>query len=102
MTENMGRINERVQETVVGVQSTVHRAIEGFKQMQKTGGAANTPVDEPLERVKGTVNEMVERLKPSADLVGYTQQNPWLLVGGAVLMGLRAPGHEGGGSACAR
>jgi ElaB/YqjD/DUF883 family membrane-anchored ribosome-binding protein len=87
MTENMGRIKERVQETVEGVQSTVHRAMEGFKQMQTTGDGAKTAVDELLERVKGTVNEMVERVKPAADLLGYAQQNPWLLVGGAVLIG---------------
>jgi ElaB/YqjD/DUF883 family membrane-anchored ribosome-binding protein len=40
-----------------------------------------------LESVKGTVNETVERAKPTADLLDYVQQNPWLLVGGAVLMG---------------
>jgi ElaB/YqjD/DUF883 family membrane-anchored ribosome-binding protein len=87
MTENMGRINERVQETVEGVQSTVHRAMEGFKQMQTTGEEVKTAVDDVLERVKGTVNEMTERVKPAANLLGYAQQNPWLLVGGAVLLG---------------
>ena len=87
MTENMEKIKERVQETVENVQSTVHRAMEGFKQMQTTGDGAKTAVDELLERVKGTVNEMVERVKPAADLLRYAQQNPWLVVGGAVLMG---------------
>jgi ElaB/YqjD/DUF883 family membrane-anchored ribosome-binding protein len=87
MTENTERINARVQETVAGVQSTVHRALEGFKQMQTTGDGAKTAIDEVLERVKGTVNEMVERMKPATDLLSYAQQNPWLLVGGAVLMG---------------
>jgi ElaB/YqjD/DUF883 family membrane-anchored ribosome-binding protein len=87
MTENTERINARVQETVAGVQSTVHRALEGFKQMQETGDGAKSAVDELLEGVKGTVNDMVERVKPAADLLGYAQQNPWLWVGGAVLMG---------------
>ena len=87
ITENTERINERVQETVAGVQSTVHRALEGLKQMQTTGDGAETAVDELLERVKGTVNDMVERMKPATDLLSYAQQNPWLLVGGAVLMG---------------
>ena len=87
MTENTERLNERVQETVVGVQSMIHRALEGFKQMQTTGDGAKTAVDEVLERVKGTVNDMVERMTPATDLLSYAQQNPWLLVGGAVLMG---------------
>jgi hypothetical protein len=95
-TENTGRINERVQETVAGLQSTVHRAMEGFKQMQETGDEAKTAVDELLEGVKGTVNEMVERVKPAADLLGYAQQNPWLWVGGALLLGyiLGSPARE--------
>ena len=42
MSEDMGKINERVQETVEGVQSTVHRAVEGFKQMQ-TGARGRSP-----------------------------------------------------------
>jgi ElaB/YqjD/DUF883 family membrane-anchored ribosome-binding protein len=61
--------------------------LEGFKQMQTTGDGAKTAIDEVLERVKDTVNEMVERMKPATDLLSYAQQNPWLLVGGAVLMG---------------
>jgi ElaB/YqjD/DUF883 family membrane-anchored ribosome-binding protein len=96
MNENTGRINERVQETVAGVQSTVHRAMEGFKQMQETGDGAKTAIDDVLERIKGTVNEMVERVKPAADLLSYAQQSPWLWVGGAVLLGyiLGSPARE--------
>ena len=87
MTENMGSIKERVQETVEGVQSTVRRAMEGFKQMQETGEGLKTAIDDVLERVTSTGNEMTERVKPVADLLGDAQQNPWLVVGGAVLLG---------------
>ncbi len=76
-----------MQETIDGVQSTVQSAMEGFKQMQETVDRAKTAVDELLERVNGTVNEMVERLKPAADLLDDAQQNPWLLVGSAIVMG---------------
>ena len=39
-----------------------------------------------LESVKGTGNETVERVKPTADLLAYVQQNPWLLMASAILM----------------
>jgi ElaB/YqjD/DUF883 family membrane-anchored ribosome-binding protein len=87
MTENMGRVEERVQETVDGLKSSVHKAMEGFKQIQETVNGAKTAVDGMLESVKGTVNETVERVKPTADLLDYVQQDPWLLIGSAVLMG---------------
>jgi hypothetical protein len=40
-----------------------------------------------LEHVKGTVNEMVEHVKPTADLLNDRQQNPWFLMGSAIVMG---------------
>ena len=87
MTESMGRVEKRVQETVAGLPSTVHSAMEGFKQIQGTVDGAKTAVDELIESVQGTVNETVERVKPAADLLDYVRQNPWLLVGSAILMG---------------
>jgi ElaB/YqjD/DUF883 family membrane-anchored ribosome-binding protein len=76
-----------VQETVDGLKSTVHKAMERFKPLQETVDGAKTAVDGMLESVKGTVNETVERVKPTANLLHYVQQNPWPLIGSAVLMG---------------
>ena len=72
-TENLGRVNERVQETIEGLKSTVHCAMEGFKQLQETVDGAKSAVDEMLESVKGTVDEMVQHVKPTADLLDYGQ-----------------------------
>ena len=83
----MERVAEGVQETVDGVKSTVESAMEGVKQVQETVEGAKAAVDEILESVKGTVNETVERMQPVADLLDHVQQNPWLLLGGAILMG---------------
>ena len=87
VTENMAGVEGRVQGTVEGLKSTVHSAMEGFKQIQETVDGAKSAVDEILESVKGTGNEMVEHVKPTADLLDYGQQNPWLLMGSAILMG---------------
>jgi ElaB/YqjD/DUF883 family membrane-anchored ribosome-binding protein len=87
VTENLEGVEERVQETVDGVKSTVDSAMEGFKQVQETIDGAKAAVDEMLESVTGTVNDTVERMKPAADLFEHVQQNPWLLLGGAILMG---------------
>jgi hypothetical protein len=40
-----------------------------------------------IESVKGTTQDMVEGVKPTADLLEYVQQNPWILLGGAIRMG---------------
>jgi ElaB/YqjD/DUF883 family membrane-anchored ribosome-binding protein len=87
VTESMGRVEARVQETVEGLKSTVYSAMEEFKQIQETVGGAKSAVDAMLEHVKGTVNEMVEHVKPTADLLNDRQQNPWFLMGSAIVMG---------------
>jgi hypothetical protein len=40
-----------------------------------------------LEHVKATVYEMVEQVKPTADLLNDRQQTPWFLMGSAIVMG---------------
>jgi ElaB/YqjD/DUF883 family membrane-anchored ribosome-binding protein len=87
VTEGMGRVEARVQETVEGLKSTVYSAMEGFKQIQETVDGAKSTVDAMLESVKSTVNEMVEHAKPTADLFNDRQQNPWFLMGSAIAMG---------------
>jgi ElaB/YqjD/DUF883 family membrane-anchored ribosome-binding protein len=86
-TEDMARVEERMQETIEGIKSTVDSALEGFKQVQDTVDGAKTAVDETIESVKATVHEAVERVQPLAGFLDYVRQNPWLLMGSAVLMG---------------
>jgi ElaB/YqjD/DUF883 family membrane-anchored ribosome-binding protein len=87
VTANTGGIEAQVQEAVEGLKSTVHSGLEGFTQLQETIGEAKGAVDNMLERVKDTTHETVERVKPVADLLNQVQQNPWLLLGSAILMG---------------
>jgi phage shock protein A len=87
VTGDLERVEERVQETIDGVKSTVESALEGFKQVQEKVDGAKATADEMLESVTGTVNDTVERMKPVADLLDHLQQKPWLLLGGAILMG---------------
>jgi len=94
MTKKMGMVEERAQETMEGVKSTVDQAIdqamEGFKQIQETVEGAKSAVDTIIESVKLTVDETVERVKTTADLadlIDQVQQHPWLILGGAILLG---------------
>jgi ElaB/YqjD/DUF883 family membrane-anchored ribosome-binding protein len=109
VTENLGRVEERVQETVEGITSTVKSALEGFTQLQATAEGAKATVEEVLERVnvalKDTIDGVkttVERIDPAqlqqnpwtivqttAELVDQarTNHNPWILIGSAIVMG---------------
>jgi ElaB/YqjD/DUF883 family membrane-anchored ribosome-binding protein len=77
MTEKIGMVEERVQETAAEVKSTVDSAMEGFKQVQGTVEEAKSAIDKLIDSVKETANDMVDGVK----------QNPWLMVGSAGLLG---------------
>jgi hypothetical protein len=109
VTENMGGVDARVQETVDGVTSTVAHAMKGVKQLQETVDGAKAVVEEMLARVnvalKDTVegvNTTMERIEPAqiqhnpwvlvkttAELIDTAHENhyPWLLMGSAILVG---------------
>jgi hypothetical protein len=87
MTEKIGMVEERARETMEGVKSTVDQAMEGFKQVQETMEGAKSAIDTIVETVKLTVDETVERVKGTADLIDQVQQYPWIMLGSAILMG---------------
>ncbi len=90
MTEKIGMVEGRAQETMEGVKSTVDQAMEGFKQVQDTVEGAKSAVDTIIESVKLTVDDTIERVKTTADLadlIDQVQQHPWLMVGSAILLG---------------
>jgi ElaB/YqjD/DUF883 family membrane-anchored ribosome-binding protein len=87
MTEKIGMVEERAQETIEGVKSTVNQAMEGFTQAQETMKGAKSAIDTIVETVKLTVEETVERAKGTADLIDQVQQHPWIMLGSAILMG---------------
>jgi ElaB/YqjD/DUF883 family membrane-anchored ribosome-binding protein len=87
MTETVDMVAERAQETMEAVKSTADRAMAGFKQVQETVEGAKSAVDTVVESVKLTVEETGERVKTAADLLDQVRQNPWIMLGGAILLG---------------
>ena len=87
MTEKVGMVAERAQETMEAVKSTADRAMAGFKQVQETVEGAKSAVNTVVESVKLTVEETGERVKTTADLLDQLRQNPWIMLGGAILLG---------------
>jgi len=78
---------------VKDVKATVDTTLGAVRQ-----GVAGTQasVGEMVEHVKGTVEETVATVKRACDLPSQTEQHPWPMVGGAVLVGYML-GRWGGG-----
>jgi hypothetical protein len=82
VTEKLGRVEERVQETGDGITSTVERALEGFTQLQEMVEEAKTAVEEVLERVHVALKDTIDGVKTTVERIdpAHLQQNPWTIV----------------------
>jgi len=80
------------------VRATVDTTLVAVRQ-----GVAGTQasVGEMVEHVKGTVGETVATVKRTFDLPSQTEQHPWPMVGGAVLVGYMLSKWGGGHSSAA-
>jgi len=87
MAEKIEMIEDRVQETMEGAKSTIDNVMNNVKRVQGTVEEAKSTIDNILDTLKQTMDETVERVKYTADLIEQVNQNPWIMFGSAILMG---------------
>jgi ElaB/YqjD/DUF883 family membrane-anchored ribosome-binding protein len=88
VTENLGRVEERVQETIEGAKATVEEVLERVHvALKDTIDGVKTTVERidpaPLQQNPWTI------VKTTAELVdpAHMHHNPWILIGSAIVMG---------------
>jgi ElaB/YqjD/DUF883 family membrane-anchored ribosome-binding protein len=111
MTQKVTILEERVRETAADVQVSVEKIVEDVGDIVENvkatvdttlaavrQGVAGTQasVGEMVEHVKGTVEDTVATVKRTFDLPSQTEQHPWPMVGGAVLVGYMLSKWGGG------
>jgi len=95
MNEKLELLEERVRDTleetrtavgdiVDNVKGTVEETVDAVKE---TVDGAKSTVENIVENVKETMDDTVTKVKRSFDLRYQVEQNPWLMAGGAVVVG---------------
>ena len=95
MNEKLELLEERVRDTLEETRTAVGDIVENVKgTVEETVGAvketvdgAKSTVEDIVENVKETMDDTVTKVKRSFDLHYQVEQNPWLMVGGAVVVG---------------
>jgi ElaB/YqjD/DUF883 family membrane-anchored ribosome-binding protein len=95
MTEKLEMLEERVRETVEDAHASVEDIVENVKDMVDTTVEAvrqgvedaHTSVEGIVENVKETVGDTVATVQRTFDLHYQVEQHPWLLFGGATVVG---------------
>jgi uncharacterized membrane protein len=96
MTEKIDMIEDRVNETMEGTKATIDNVMEKVKGVQETIDTAKSTIDNILETIKHTMEETIERVKYTSTVIEQVDQNPWIMLGSAVLTGYVLGGlHEG-------
>jgi uncharacterized membrane protein len=96
MTEKIDMIEGRVNETMEGTKATINNVMEKVKGIQETIDDTKSTIDNILETIKHTMEETIERVKYTSTVIEQVDQNPWIMLGSAVLTGYVLGGlHEG-------
>lgn len=98
MTEKIDMIEDRVNETMEGTKATIDNVMEKVKGVQETIDTAKSTIDNILETIKHTMEETIERVKYTSTVIEQVDQNPWIMLGSAVLTGYILGGLNEGGS----
>jgi len=87
MTEKIDMLENRVNETMDGTKATISNVMEKVKGVQETIDSAKSTIDSLLETMKHTMDETIERVKYTSTVIEQVDQNPWIMLGSAVLTG---------------
>jgi ElaB/YqjD/DUF883 family membrane-anchored ribosome-binding protein len=87
MNEKIGIIGSRVHETMEGTKSTIDNVMDNAKRIQDTVEQTKSTIDNILATIKDSMDETIERVRYTADLIEQVNQNPWIMFGGAILAG---------------
>jgi hypothetical protein len=104
MNEKIGMIEDRVHETIEGTRSTIDNVMDNVKRVQGTVEQTKSMIDNVLATIKDSMDETIERVKYTAEIIEQVNKNPWIMFGGAILAGyvlssINRPGSLGGGHA---
>jgi hypothetical protein len=87
MNEKIGMIENRVHETIEETRLTIDNFMDNIKRVQGTVEQTKSTIDNIIETIKGSMDETIERVKYTANLIEQVNQNPWIMFGGAILAG---------------
>ena len=96
--QNIAETREAMSEKIEMIENHIYKAMEGPKSaidtvlwnIDRFKGAleeTKSAMDHSITHIDQAVDETLVRVKSTADLIGQVKQDPWIMVGSAILMG---------------
>lgn len=87
MNEKLEKIEGRVHDTMEGTRSTLDNMVGGINRVKGTIEETKSVIDNSIDTIKQAVDETVERVRYTAEVIEQVKENPWIMLGSAVLVG---------------
>jgi hypothetical protein len=97
MAAKLEMISSRVHNTIVGPKRVVDGLLENLNQLKIAMQEATSLADSGANPTHDALAESIERAKTTIHLVEQVKQDPWTMLGSALLMGYVIGSLNGGG-----
>jgi hypothetical protein len=87
MSEKIELLETRVHKAVVMPKLAIDAVIMNMNRLKETMEEAKSTVDHGLDTVPQAIEETILKIKSTADSIAQVEQNPWMMLGSAILMG---------------
>jgi ElaB/YqjD/DUF883 family membrane-anchored ribosome-binding protein len=87
MSQKIEMIEGRMHDTMEGTKSTIDNVVNNINRVKGTIEDTKSIIDTSIDTLRQAVDETVERVKSSADLIDQVKQNPWIMLASAILVG---------------
>jgi len=87
ISEKIGLLESRIHKAVVIPKLAIDAIAVNMDRLKETTEEAKSAIDYGLDVVPQAVEETILKIKSTADSIVQLDQNPWMMLGSAILMG---------------
>ena len=87
MSAKIEMIENRINKAMEGPKSAIDTVMWNIDRFKGALEETQSAMDHSIVHINQAVDETLVRVKSTADLIGQVKQDPWIMVGSAILMG---------------
>jgi hypothetical protein len=87
MSEKIGLLGTRINKAVIMPKLAIDAAIVNMDRLKEITEEAKSSIDYGLDVIPQAVEETILKIKSTANSIAQAEQNPWMMLGSAILIG---------------
>ena len=87
MNEKIELLEHRIHRAVIVPKSAINAAIENIDQLKSSIEETKSAIDHGLDTIPQAAEEIMLKIKSTADSMAQVEHKPWIMLGSAILVG---------------